>query len=140
MSLGADVVDADGDLTVGLLAQGAAILPLHADGVLALLGESGVVEDEDALGAGEGLRQVWAVALAEPLLVPGALVDELLQGLLGVLDRQIGGQDNASGQRLDALAFAVVEQPLEVEGAVGGLGLMTEVLAEELGVLLEACE
>jgi hypothetical protein len=43
----------------------------------------------------------------------------LLQRLLGVLDGEIGGQDNASGQRLDALAFAVVEGTFS-KGAIGG--------------------
>src|SRR5262249_12992028 len=37
VALRADVVDADGALAVGLLAQGAAVLSLDADGVLALL-------------------------------------------------------------------------------------------------------
>ena len=64
MTRGADVVDRGGDLAIGLLAQGAAILPLDADGMLALLGEAGVVEDEDPLGAGKGLRQVLAIALS----------------------------------------------------------------------------
>ena len=46
----ADVMDRDGHLAVGLLAQGAAVLPLDADGVLALLGEGDIVEEEDAVG------------------------------------------------------------------------------------------
>ena len=48
--LGADVVDGNGDLAVGLLAQLPAVLMFHADGVLALLGKAGVVEDEDPWG------------------------------------------------------------------------------------------
>src|SRR5262249_6861224 len=40
------VVAVDGHLTVGLLAQRAAVLVLHADGAFALLGEAGVVEDQ----------------------------------------------------------------------------------------------
>src|SRR4029077_1884713 len=51
---GADVVDRDGDLAVGLLAELAAVLMLDADGVLALLGEAGIVDDVDAPGAGQG--------------------------------------------------------------------------------------
>ena len=84
--LGLDVVDRDGHLAVGLLAQLAAVLMLDADGVLALLGEAGIVDDEDPLGTGQGLSHHGAIALANLLLVPGALVDELLQGLLGVFD------------------------------------------------------
>src|SRR5262249_58077743 len=103
-----------GDVAVGVLAQGAAVLPLDADGVLALLGEGDVVEEEDARGAGEGPGQAGAVALEDLGLIPGALVEELLQGLLGVLDGQFGGQGDTPGERLDALAFAVEQQALEV--------------------------
>ena len=63
MPLGADVVDRDGDLAVGLLAQLAAVLMLHADGVLALLGEAGIVDDEDPPGAGQGSGHHGAIAL-----------------------------------------------------------------------------
>src|SRR3954452_5739008 len=140
MSLGADVVDADGDLTVGLLAQGAAILPLDADGMLALLGEAGVVEDEDPLGAGEGLGQVLSIAPGESLVVPGALVDELLEGLLGVLGVETRRQGDACREGFDALALAVVEQPLEIDAAPGGLLLVGEVVAEDVGVIPEPVE
>lgn len=44
----ADGVHGDGDLTVGLLAQRPAVLPLNADGVRALLGKGHVVEHEVA--------------------------------------------------------------------------------------------
>ena len=53
MALGADVVHRGGDLAIGLLAQGPAILPPDADGVRALFGERHVVEDEDAARVGE---------------------------------------------------------------------------------------
>ena len=62
MARGADVMDGHGRLAIGLLAQGAAILALDADGVPALLGERDVVDEEDALGSGEGLGEVGAVA------------------------------------------------------------------------------
>ena len=140
MALGADVVGRDGDLAVGLLAQGPAVLALDGDGVAALLGEGDVVEEEDALGAGEGLSQVGAVAPEDLGLFPGALVDELLQGLLGVLALQTVGQGDAAGERLDALALAVEQQPLQVDaGPQGGLGLR-EVRGEEGGVVAQAVE
>ena len=84
MTVGTDVVDRDGDLAVGLLAQLATVLVLDADGVLALLGEPGIVDDKDALGIGEVLSHHGAVAVEDSLFVPRALVDELLHGLLGV--------------------------------------------------------
>src|SRR6516164_286378 len=102
MAPGADVVDGDGDLAVGLLPQGATVLALHAHGVLALLGEAGVVDDEDALGAGERLGHAGAVAAQDGALVPRALANELLQRLFGVLARQALRQGDAAGERLDA--------------------------------------
>ena len=47
------------------------------------------------------------VALQDGLLVPGALAEELLQGLVGVGDVQARRQGDAGGHRLDALAVAV---------------------------------
>src|SRR4051794_35379772 len=75
------LVGRDGDLAVGFLAQLAAVLTLDTDGVLALLGEAGIVDDEDPRGAGQGYGHDTAIAPKDLLLVPGALVDELLQGL-----------------------------------------------------------
>jgi hypothetical protein len=136
VALGADVVGGDGDLAVGLLAQRAAVLLLDADGVSPLLGEGDVVEEEVALGAGESLRQVGTVAAEDVGLVPGALVDDLLQGLPGSLAVQAVGQGAAAGERLDALAFVVEQQPLQVDaGPQGGLGLR-----EVGGVVAQAVE
>jgi hypothetical protein len=50
VTFGRDIVDRDGALAVGLLAQRAAVLPLDADGVPALLREGRVVDDEEADG------------------------------------------------------------------------------------------
>ena len=58
MPLGGGIVDADGALAVGLLAQGPAVLALDADGVLALLGEGGVINDEDRSGSAKVLA-MW---------------------------------------------------------------------------------
>src|SRR4051812_21081661 len=98
MAGGADVVHRRGDLAVGLLPQGAAILPLDADGMLALLGKAGVVEDEDPFGTGEGLGQVLAIALGEPLVVPGTLVDELLESLLGIFGVETRWERDTAGE------------------------------------------
>src|SRR5262249_18875960 len=137
---GADVMHADSDLAVGLLTQGAAVLALDADGMATLLGEGDVVEEEDAFGAGEGAGQQGAVTFEDLGMVPGALVDELLQGLVFVLDVQVVGDGDAPGERLDALAFAVEEQALEVDtGPRGGPGL-GEVGGEARGVLGQTAE
>ena len=42
----------DGDLAIADLAQGAGVLPAHADGALPLLGEAGVVEEQDPIALG----------------------------------------------------------------------------------------
>ncbi len=89
-------MDGDGHLAVGLFAEHSAILPLDADGVRALLGEGDVVEEEEAVGAGEGLGQVGAVAFEDGLLGPGALVDERLEGLLGIGAGAAVGQGDAA--------------------------------------------
>ena len=138
--MGADVVDGDGHLAVGLLAQGATVLALHADGMLALLGETGVVDDENALRALEGLGHAGPVAAQDGLLVPGALIDELLQGLFGVLTGQALGQGNAAGQRFDALALPVEQQSLQIDASpAGGLGLR-EIRGKQRGVVAEAAK
>src|SRR5262249_20728986 len=96
------------------LAQRAAVLPLHAGGVNPLLGAADVVEEEDAFGAGEGAGHRAAVAAEDLGLVPGALIYQLLERLLRVLDGQSLGEGDAAGERLDALALAVEQEPLEV--------------------------
>ena len=137
---GTDVVDGDGDLAVGLLAPRTAVLPLDPDGVGSLLGEGDIIEEEDAVGTGERVGQVSPVAAEDGLLVPGTLIHELLQGLLGVRTRQAVGQGDAAGQGLDGLALAVEEEPLEVDaGPAGGLGL-GEVPGEQGRILTEAVE
>ncbi len=123
-------MDADGALAIGLLAQGAAVLPMDADGVLALLGGRRVVDDEDGRGRGERLGHPGAVPPGDRLLVPGALAEELLQRLVGVGDRQAGWQRDGAGHRLDALAVGVLEQSAEVDAAPGGLAGAVEVVAE----------
>src|SRR5262249_13241823 len=139
MPLGADIMDRDGDLAVGLLAQLAAILVLDADGVLPLLRAAGIVDEEDPSGTGESLSHHAPVAMEDLLFVPGALVDELLEGLFGVLDvEQFGREWDPIGSRdhgFDALAFAIADQAAEVDTAPGALGGMPEVVMEALGVI-----
>ena len=133
--LGTDGVDRDGDLAVGLLAQLAAILMLHAHGVLALLGEAGIVDDKDPSRAGQGFGHHAAISLPDRLLVPGALVDELLQGLFGVLDvQELRRPGDAGGHRFDALAFPILEQSPEIDAAPGELSGVEEEVLEPPGI------
>jgi hypothetical protein len=114
---------------------------LYADGVLALLGEAGIVDDEDPLGTGQGLSHHPAIALPNELLVPGALVDELLQGLFGVFDvEQFRRPGDAGGHRFNALAFPILEQTPEVDAAPGGLRGVSEQVLERFGILAKPSE
>src|SRR5262245_463849 len=133
-------MDADAALAVGLLPQRPAVLALHADGVLALLGEGGVVDHEDAVGAGELVGHGLAVAAPDGLLVPGTLAEELLEGLVGVGDLQVRRQGDAVGDRLGALAVAVGDQAAEVDAAPGGLAGAVEQVAEATGIGSEPLE
>ena len=59
----------------------------------------------------------------------------------GSLDvEQFGGPGDAGGHRLDALALAILEQAAEVDAAPGVLGLVAEVVAEQLGVVAKPIE
>jgi hypothetical protein len=130
-------MDRDGALAVGLLARDAAVLPLHADRMLALLGGAGVVDDEGPLRVGEGRGHHGAIPLPDPLVVPGAPVDELLKGLLGVLDGELRRPGPPPGQRLDALALPVLDPAGEVDGCPAGRPVESEGLAESGGVVLQ---
>jgi hypothetical protein len=83
---------------------------------------------------------VLAISLGEHVVVPRTLVDELLQRLLGILGGEVQRKDNASRKGFDALAFAVVEQPLEIDTAPEGLLPMREVVAENVSITLESIE
>lgn len=58
-------------------------------------------------------------------MVPRAVADEPLEGLLGVLAGQSVGQGHPVGQGLDALAVAIGQQPVQVHPGppAGRLGL-----------------
>ena len=106
----------------------------------ALLGEGNVVEEDDAPRAGKRPGQMGAVATQDGLFVPGALADELLERLLGVGAGQAVGQGDAAGEGLDALAFAVEEESLEVDaGPASRLG-RGEVVGEQRRGVAEAVE
>src|ERR1019366_4811402 len=95
-------------LTVGDFAQRATILAGHTDGMAALLGQTGVIEHEDA-----GLGGATAPLLAQPkkhsLVLPRTLIDELLQRLVVATD--------PGGQRLNRLALTLAQQALQILAA-----------------------
>src|SRR5262249_51260965 len=102
VALMADVAEVDADLAIVDLAEPAAPLTLHADGLVALLDEGGGVEDQHAVGRAETLADLACKFADEGLVVPGGLAEELLESLafavvqvgdaLGVLARKVGEQ------------------------------------------------
>ena len=76
-----DVTQVNADLTVVDLAQPAAPLSLHADGLLALLGEGRGVENQHAVVLAQfGSDLAYQFGQQGPV-VPFRLADELLQAL-----------------------------------------------------------
>jgi hypothetical protein len=74
------------------------------------------------------------------LFAPGALADELLERLLGVLAREAGWECDAPGERFDALALAVEQEPLEVHPGPPRRPGLREVRREAGRVLAESVE
>lgn len=77
------VVAVNGDLTVADLAQGPRILAGDADGAVALLGETGVVEDQDAVAFTGQLQQQLHALPVEVVFIPGGSGEQALESLLG---------------------------------------------------------
>src|SRR5262249_25305003 len=118
------VLEGDGDLAVTHLAQGAAVLAGDADGGLPPLWGASCVQHPRAAGA-DGSEHAARQAVADGAVLPGALVDELLQGLLVVAGPAVDNAE-ALGQRLDALAVAVEEQAAEVDLGPAATGEVAE--------------
>ena len=101
------IVAVDGDLAVAFLAQGAGVLPGDAHRALALLGEAGVIEDQDAVslaGQSEHLLDTLAV---EVVLVPSRGGEQALELLFG-------GVGDARGNGIAVLVGQLGQQPSQV--------------------------
>ncbi len=97
----------DGDLAVGRLAQRPGILAGDADGAAALLGEAGVVADQDAVALGGQCGQALDPLTVEVLLVPGHGRQQALEPLLG-------GAGDDPGEGVAVLVGMLGEQAGEV--------------------------
>src|SRR5262249_60929829 len=84
------VVTVDGDLAVGGLAQGAGVLPLDAHRAVALLGEAGVVEDEDRVPLRGQAHQGADALVVEVVLVEGDAGKQVVQALLAGAGDDLG--------------------------------------------------
>src|SRR5262249_16712617 len=94
-----------------------------------LLGEAGVIDDHEAAAVGgeHAARQ----AVTDGPVLPGALVDELLQGLLVVAGAAVDSPE-ALGHRLDALAGAVRQQAAEGDPGPRAGGDVAEAVGHEV--------
>src|SRR5438477_11655308 len=102
--------EAHSDLAVAHLAQGSGVLPLNTNGMRALFGESGVVDDPGLhLLLPKHLRQcVTGRFTPNDLIIPRRIRREVVQPLMfGVHPLRICA--GPGGDRLDALPLALTE-------------------------------
>jgi hypothetical protein len=99
------VMQADRHLAVGDFAQRPRVLPRHADGMLALLGKTGLIHDPQARA--QFRTQHARQSLADRLIGPRTLADEMLQRL----DIPVG---QPLGHGLNGLALTLKQQSAHV--------------------------
>ena len=119
----------DGDGAVLLLADGAAPLTLHAGGLVSLLDVAGLVEDADRVWRGGLVADDLLEAVANEVVVPVVLAEELRQGAWG--------HAGVDGNRLDALLGDVRELTGDGDGQVSAGVLAWEAVVEPLEDLSE---
>src|SRR5688572_3215008 len=83
------------------------------DRVVALLGETRVVEDEDGLWFVAASAELIPVDPKQLLVVPLALAEPMPRGLDRILAHTLRQPQNALYKRLNTLAVTVLEQPNE---------------------------
>jgi hypothetical protein len=113
----------DQDLAVGRLAELTAILVRHADRLAPLLDQGRVVDRQDGVGAADeflGLADEFDLQRLRPPARGRDEVVELLEGARGQPVRD----------RLDALALARPQQPLQIDRCPVLLGGMPEMVKE----------
>jgi hypothetical protein len=90
VAAGGGVGGEDADLAVLGAAGGSGVLPLHPGGGGALLDESGVINDQDALVGAEVFGDVSLQVVAYPVGLPAALPQEVLQPVRGGVPGELG--------------------------------------------------
>ena len=131
--------EVDGDDAVVDLAASPAVLPLHAGGLVPLLGRAGLVDPADdadiVRGTGSGSRQVLQHDAALHLVPHEVVIPDVFgKELLERADGGAGGQ----GDRLDALARQVAEQSAGV-GLEVSEGLLRHEAASETAQVRREC-
>jgi len=109
------MVQCDRDLAVRLGTFNATVLPLHPDRVPPLLDEGKLIEHEQTVRP-EAFAEQRVIMLLEFFLVPGTLVEEMLQRLSDIINLQYGRKRDRARNVLDGLASAGLEQTLQVDG------------------------
>jgi hypothetical protein len=109
--------------------------------MLAGFGQGRVIDHKDPVRVGQRFGHGRPVFSGHGRLIPAALVDELLERLLGVGHRgQFGRQADPPGERFDRFAFTLLDQPTEVDPAPEGLAGVVKVGTKTVGVRLQALE
>jgi hypothetical protein len=109
-----DVLSADHDLAVPLLAQRSRILMMHAHRSLPLFGQVGVIQHQDAIGRAALYQEAHALFI-QGLRIPGGIRQQMLQ----LFQRGVG---HRLGNRLTVLARQIGQQSGDValQGAAAG--------------------
>jgi hypothetical protein len=129
VEVGGGVAQVGGDDAVVLLADGPAVLPLHARRLNPLLGIAGLVDQPDAVRAGVFAGDDVVQPLPECVLVPLVAGEELLEGAR----RDASGQ----GHGLDALLGEVGQLTADVDGEVLACVAPGEAVREARQVVVE---
>jgi hypothetical protein len=117
------------------------VLALHPDRMAAGFGIRRIVEDKDPVRLGQGLRHGRPVFPRHGCLVPVALVDELLESLLGVGHRaQRRWQAHPARERFNGFAFPLQKKAAQVNLAPEGLTRAIKMGTKPFGVRLQALE
>ena len=101
------VVGVDGNLAVAHLPQRAGVLAGHSHRALPLLGEAGVVDDQDTVPLAGQFEHLFDALAVEVVLVPGHGGEQALKSLLG-------GTGNILGDGIAVLVGQFGQKPSQV--------------------------
>jgi hypothetical protein len=124
---------ADRHLAVVLLAELAAVLPRHADRVLALLGHAGVIDDQrsDLASPLDDGQDTGAHRREHRVIGPIGLGHEVMERLVrGLYPPRL----HARGHRFDAFALARQQQPRTIRSERRGPVGMAECRRDRLDI------
>jgi hypothetical protein len=109
--------------------------------MLAGFGIGRVVDDKHPVRVGQGFGHDGPVLPGHGRVIPAALVDELLEGLLGIGHRgQFGRQAHPARERFNGFTFALLHQAAQVDLGPEGLARAVKMGAKTVSVRLQPLE